>query len=318
MNRFGSILLASLLFLHAPATYAAASEGMTLTNAYDAFGKSRAGLTQDFGFATVVEYRGKTILFDSGTNAGTFKANVAALGIDLRRVDIAIVSHGHYDHVGGFDALLEANPDVKIYAPADFFSLGAPIRFPFSEPEPDIASGLSEDEQYFRGDRTIKGMVTVPTGRFWKTDITYVDSAREILPGVTLIPTTSSLMGTFIQYPPFGADHPQFIGMPELSVTFATPKGDVLLVGCSHSTIEAIVKETLRVRKTNIHLVAGGFHLIPYGGEYIDRLAMRMKDDYGVDAVAPAHCTGQTAFVILRRHFGNLYRFFGLGETLVV
>jgi len=53
------------------------------------------------------------------------------LKIDLRKIDIAIVSHGHYDHIGGFDYLLSVNPKVKLYLPNDFFSLGAPIKFPF-------------------------------------------------------------------------------------------------------------------------------------------------------------------------------------------
>jgi 7,8-dihydropterin-6-yl-methyl-4-(beta-D-ribofuranosyl)aminobenzene 5'-phosphate synthase len=321
MKRIHSILFAGLLLMQPwafvqAASPATASPEMTLTNAYDAFGRRIPGLTQDFGFSTVVEYHGKTILFDSGTNARTLAANLKALKIDPSKIDIAIISHGHYDHVGGMDALLDVNPNVKIYAPADFFSLGAPIKFPFNEPEPAVSKGLSKDEQYFRGDSTITGMVTVPTGRFWKSNIEYVTAAREILPGVTLIPTTSSLMGTFIKYPPAGHEHPQFIGMPELSVAFATDKGDVLLSGCAHSSIEKIVQETLRIRNTKIRMVAGGFHLIPYGADYIEALAKRMHYEYGIASVAPAHCTGQTAFVIFRKIFGDGYRFFGLGETL--
>lgn len=320
MKRLLWILLAGVLALPLAGVQAAAPgtthPEITLTNAYDAFGKPITGLTQDFGFSTVVEYHGKTILFDAGTNARTFAANLKALKIDPRKIDIAIISHGHYDHVGGMDALLDANPNVKIYAPADFFSLGAPIKFPFNEPEPGVSKGLSRDEQYFHGDSTITGMVTVPTGRFWKSNVEYVTAATEILPGVTLIPTTSSLMGTFIKYPPAGDDHPQFIGMPELSLAFATDKGDVLISGCAHSSIEKIVQETLRIRKTKIRMVVGGFHLIPYGGDFIDALAKRMHDQYGIASVAPAHCTGQTAFVMFRKAFGAGYRFFGLGETL--
>jgi len=108
-----------------------ASLGVALTNAYDAFGSEKEGLRHDFGFSTVVEYKGKTILFDAGTDAKIFESNLKSLKIDLRKIDIAIVSHGHYDHIGGFDYLLSVNPKVKIYLPNDFFSLGAPIKFPF-------------------------------------------------------------------------------------------------------------------------------------------------------------------------------------------
>ncbi len=312
------ILASGGVALPVVAQAAPASLGVVMTNAYDAFGPEGKGLKQDFGFSCVVSYKGKWILFDSGTDARIFESNLRALKIDLRKIDIAIVSHGHYDHIGGFDYLVSVNPKVKIYLPNDFFSLGAPIKFPFREPEPDAAKTLPKDEQYFRGERALEGMVTVPTGRFWRSNVEYVTEAKEVLPGVTLIPTTSRLMGTFIKYPPFGEEHPQFIGMPELSASFATDKGEIILAGCSHSTIETILQETRKVRKGKIYLVAGGFHLIPYGREDIEALARRMREQYGVESVAPAHCTGQTAFLIFRKVFGDQYRFFGLGETLTL
>ncbi len=292
-----------------------ASLGVVLTNAYDAFGSDRNGLKHDFGFSTVIEYKGKTILFDAGTDAKVFENNLKALKIDLRKIDIAVVSHGHYDHIGGFDYLLSANPKVKIYLPNDFFSLGAPTRFPFRETEPDVAKTLPKEWQYFGGKSVVEGMLTVPTGRFWKYDVEYLTEAKEVLPGVTIIPTTSRLMGTFIKYPPF-EENPQFIGMPELSVSFATEKGEIVISGCSHSTIETIVQETKKVRQGKIHLVAGGFHLIPYKREYIEGLAKRMKEEYEVEFVAPAHCTGHLGFSIFQKVFGNKYRFFGLGERI--
>lgn len=45
-------------------------------------------------------------------------------------------------------------------------------------------------------------MVTVPTGRFWKSNVEYLSETREVLPGLTIISTTSRLMGTYIKYPP--------------------------------------------------------------------------------------------------------------------
>jgi 7,8-dihydropterin-6-yl-methyl-4-(beta-D-ribofuranosyl)aminobenzene 5'-phosphate synthase len=157
----------------------------------------------------------------------------------------------------------------------------------------------------------------VPTGRFWKSDAEYLTEAKEVLPGVTVIPTVSKLMGTFIKYPPF-EENPQFIGMPELSVSFATDKGEIVISGCSHTTIETIIQETKKIRKGKIHLVVGGFHLIPYKREYIEGLAKRMKEEYAVESVAPAHCTGHLGFSIFQKVFGDKYRFFGLGERITL
>jgi 7,8-dihydropterin-6-yl-methyl-4-(beta-D-ribofuranosyl)aminobenzene 5'-phosphate synthase len=137
-----------------------------ITNVYDAFGRESKALVQDFGFSCVINYKGKMILFDSGTDAELFEKNIKALKIDLKKIDVAVVSHGHYDHTGGFDYLLSVNPKVKIYLPNDFFSLGAPIKFPFREAGPDESKTLPKDERYFRGEKELNGMVTVPTGRF--------------------------------------------------------------------------------------------------------------------------------------------------------
>ena len=288
---------------------------LVITNTYDAFGPESEGLTQDFGFSSVVQYRGKMILFDAGTNAEVFKRNLEALGIDPKEIDIAIASHGHDDHIGGLDYLLSINPNIKIYLPKDFFSFGAPISFPFRGSEPAIAEQLPRSQRYYSGERDI-GEIQ-PSGRFWKASVEYVTESKEILPGVTLIPTTSTLMGTFTKYPPFDKQ-PQFIGLPELSVSFATDKGEVLIAGCSHSTIEAIVQETQRILKRKIYLIGGGFHLIPYDREYLEDLARRMRNEYGVKSVAPAHCTGHLAFAIFRQVFGENYWFFGLGESVKV
>jgi 7,8-dihydropterin-6-yl-methyl-4-(beta-D-ribofuranosyl)aminobenzene 5'-phosphate synthase len=288
-----------------------------MVNTYDAFGFEREDLTYDFGFSTVVRYGDTTVLFDAGTDAAVFERNLATLGIDAREIDVAILSHGHYDHMGGFDYLLSVNPDVQIYLPSDFFSLGAPIQFPFREPDPEAGADLPPEQRYFGGRRSTEGMVTRSSGRFWKANVEYVTEAKEIVPGVTIVPTRSALMGTFIKYPPF-AENPQLNGMPELSVSFATERGEVLISGCSHSSIESIVQEVRKVLARKIHLVAGGFHLIPYNRAYIEGLARRMKGEYGIDAVAPAHCTGHTGFAVFREVFAEGYRFFGIGERIEV
>ncbi len=317
MNQL-KIKITSLLFIFqlalAPIAF---SQKVEMINAYDAFGEKRKGLHQDFGFSCVVKYGDKTILFDAGTNIDTFKRNIKTLKIDLKKIDIAILSHGHYDHMGGFDYLLQLNPKVKIYLPNDFFSLGAPIKFPFREAEPAVAKSLPKEEQYFGGERVVEGMQTFPSGRFWNNNIEYLTKAKEVVPGITIIPTISPLMGTFIKYPPF-AENPQFIGMPELSVSFATSKGQILLAGCSHTTIETIIQETKKIRNEKIYLVSGGFHLIPYNREYILGLAQRMKNEYGVENVAPAHCTGHLGFSIFHQVFGEAYKVFGLGGKLAL
>src|SRR6516225_7662394 len=84
---------------------AAAETPNRVTILYDSFGKNPS-LTTDWGFAALVEYGGKRILFDTGNNAKIFEHNVKALGVDLQNLDFVVMSHRHGDHMGGLAYLL--------------------------------------------------------------------------------------------------------------------------------------------------------------------------------------------------------------------
>ena len=110
---------------------------------------NRPGLTRDWGFAALVEYGGKRILFDTGNNADVFARNVQALGVDLRRLDFVVVSHRHGDHTAGLNYLLRINPQVKIYAPREGFGVfGAALPGTFYRRD----STLPDSMRYFDAD----------------------------------------------------------------------------------------------------------------------------------------------------------------------
>jgi 7,8-dihydropterin-6-yl-methyl-4-(beta-D-ribofuranosyl)aminobenzene 5'-phosphate synthase len=132
-----------------------------------------------------------------------------------------------------------------------------------------------------------------------------------------LIVTRSVMMGDFNAYPPNEPGHPDLAGFPELSLAMKTEKGIVLVTGCSHSKVEEIVRATKAFLGANIDLVEGGFHLLPYDAAYITKIAYLMKDDLGVRRVAPAHCTGNLAFKILRDTYGENYSYAGLESEVM-
>ena len=293
----------------------------TITNLYDAFGKDTS-LTKDFGFSCITSYQGKTILFDAGSNAGIFKSNAEKLGIDLKKVDIAVVSHGHFDHLNGLDYLLQVNPKVKIYFPYDIF-WGAPVPFDATGQEPSVKDSLPIHEQYFDGGPT--RFTINQSGRFWNADIEFVKTSKEILPGLSLIATSSDYMGYFSCYPSKSFVEGQFTeekdnckqtGLPELSMSMKTGEGEVLIVGCSHTGVENIIAETKKFTNNGIDLVYGGFHMIPFDRQQTIALAGKIKNELQVRRVAPAHCTGHLAFKILQEKFGKDYLYAGLGETV--
>ncbi len=293
----------------------------TITNLYDAFSKD-SSLVKDFGFSCITKYQGKTILFDAGSNSDIFKKNTNKLGIDLTKVDMVVISHGHFDHLNGVDYLLQINPKVKIYFPYDVF-WGAPVPFDATGQEPAVKDSLPVYMQYFDGGNT--KFTINQSGRFWNANIEFVKTSKEILPGVTIIATSSPYMGYFSCYPGKSFVEGQFeekdqecknTNLPELSLSIKTDKGQVLIVGCSHSGVENIIKETKTTTNDKIELVYGGFHMLPFDRKQTQRLVNLLKNDLQVHRVAPAHCTGHLAFKILKDTFGNDYLYAGLGDTI--
>ena len=71
-------------------------------------------LTAEHGLSLFVEAAGHSFLFDAG-QSGAFADNAGQLGVDLKRAEFAVLSHGHYDHGGGMLRFLERNRTAKLY-----------------------------------------------------------------------------------------------------------------------------------------------------------------------------------------------------------
>ena len=270
-----------------------ASSVNRITILNDAFGRAKA-LKMDWGFAALIEYGGKRILFDTGNDANIFAHNVKALGVDLTRLDFVVISHRHGDHTDGLHHLLKVNPKVKIYAPNDeYFGGQTPGNF-YRRTVPE----LPVDMRYFSGHPP----ENVPHGSPWKSaNLQLESSLTEVAPGIKLIPTVSQTPGT--------------MELTELSLSIQTPKGQVLVVGCSHPGIEKIL-EAARMVDERVHLIIGGLHLVTTPDREIERLSAALREKWNVERIAPGHCTGEVAFAALQKTFGNNYLYAGLGTPI--
>lgn len=290
----------TLLFLASTAGLAVpvrpAPTPTTVTILYDAFG-ARQGLVSDWGFAALIEYQGKRILFDTGNNAAIFELNIKQLHIDLTRIDLVVVSHRHSDHTAGLSIVLRANPTVPVYAPREVFGIfGSSVAGSFYRADPTLPDSM----RYFGG----IAQAEIHGGTLWPSaHITVVDTSLTIAPGIRLVSLVS--------------DNPGTLELRELSLVLTTPTGSIVVVGCSHPGIERILAAATLGGGT-VRALFGGLHLVAAPDSVVGPLVHRLHDTWRIAQVAPGHCTGEPAFAVLLQAFGRDYLYAGLGERLVL
>lgn len=77
--------------------------------------KTEGNLKAKHGLSLYIETNKHKLLFDLGPDNTLFE-NSKKLDIDLSKVDVVILSHGHMDHGGGLKQFLKINKTAKIYA----------------------------------------------------------------------------------------------------------------------------------------------------------------------------------------------------------
>lgn len=254
------------------------------------------GLEGEWGLSVHITHRGKQILLDTGAS-GLFLENAEKLGIDLARVDYAVLSHGHWDHSGGMEAFFEAVPGARFYV----------------RPDCDACYILE------KGEMAYGGVPETVTERFGDR-ITFVEGDFSPSEGVWLIPhKTPGLTaygeadGMYVMrngaLEPDGYAHEQ-------SLVLETERGLVIFNSCSHGGADNIIRE---VGETfpgkRVLALAGGFHLFERTDGEVRALARRIRDT-GVGQVYTGHCTGERALEVLKEELGPMVHAFHTGLVM--
>ncbi len=223
------------------------------------------GLLAGHGLSLYLEAAGKRILFDAG-QSGAFASNAEALGVDLKAVELAVLSHGHYDHGGGMAAFRQVDPQAPIYVNQAAFA-------PYFH-GPDKFIGLPAD--------------------FPQEGLVLTRGRQEIAPGLTLVPCPGAcdpemLMKTDHGFRRDDFSHEQALYIEEAGKT-------ILLTGCAHCGVLNLLE---RFRP---NVLIGGFHLRGLDAEAVARTARAMA---AFDTTFyTGHCTGTAAFAILKQVLG--------------
>ncbi len=258
-----------------------------VTILFDAVGKSPE-LKRGWGYSAFVEYGGRRILFDTGGRGSDFAHNASALGVDLARLDFVVLSHRHGDHTSGLSQVLKVNPRVTIYTPAEQQNFHTPSSPALVNLVKRRVESAPEDMHYFDGQPP-----ALTSDSPWPdANFAQIRTPTEVLPGFWLFSTVSDVAGTK--------------EMNEVSMAIKTPKGLVVVVGCSHPGVEKILDAATKI-EPRVYSVFGGLHLVDVPDPEVTAMVARFHDKWKLERVAAGHCSGEFAFAEFNRVYGPKY-----------
>ncbi len=257
-------------------------------------------LMHEHGLSFFIETDGLRILFDTG-QSGAFLTNAELLNVDLLSLDTVVISHGHYDHSGGFRALTKRTTQFNLFLGQGFFHEKYGRRGPACD-----YLGNDFDESFVRKQEIEVRFVSEPL--------------LEIAPGVFLFSGFPRIHDDEIINPRFQILQDGKLSQDpfddEIVLAVDSPQGLVVFLGCSHPGMKNILDAVIKRTGRPIYAVLGGSHLVEAAGTGMEE-SLRYLEKDSLKIVGLSHCTGQIAMerlsVCNERYFKN-----GTGSSLFI
>jgi 7,8-dihydropterin-6-yl-methyl-4-(beta-D-ribofuranosyl)aminobenzene 5'-phosphate synthase len=103
----------------------------------------------------------------------------------------------------------------------------------------------------------------------------------------------------------------------EQSLILDTPRGLVVITGCSHPGIVDIIKRARTVIQRDVYMVFGGFHLMQNSPQQLEAIIGELLQ-MGVQKCGATHCTGDQAIDAFRKAFGDNFLTMGVGRVITI
>ena len=262
-----------------------------ITTLIENFPGEHRGLSTEHGISFYIEKDDSKILFDTG-QSGAFLTNAARIGIDLLDTKYVVLSHGHYDHSGGFRSLLPVAGDFTLWTGGGFLT----PKYGFRKGAYDFL-GNDFDETFIK-ERDIEHKTTS-------------SPIKEIAPGVYILADFPRIHTGETINPRFVIEKNGVFGPDpfddEILLVVETPKGLAVLMGCSHPGMRNMLDAVTERLKGSIAAVLGGTHLVEASGAVLEKSLGYLKDA-GIPFIGMSHCTGKEATERLEAECSGFFR----------
>jgi 7,8-dihydropterin-6-yl-methyl-4-(beta-D-ribofuranosyl)aminobenzene 5'-phosphate synthase len=252
-------------------------------------GQAGEGLASEHGLSFWIESEGKQILLDTGQGRA-LEHNAPALGIDLGKADILVLSHGHYDHTGGVAYVLRRAKAADVYCHPG-------VRLPRYA----VRDGKSKPIGIPR--RSLRALDGWPPEH-----VHWVQRPLQLSDKIGVAAPIPRVTGYEDAGGPFYLDpegkRPDTIE-DDLALWIETVRGVIVCLGCAHAgLVNTLDHIRALTRGARVRAVIGGFHLGNAGPERLDETIAALRAS-GSDLVVPCHCTGEAAVTALSGALGE-------------
>lgn len=262
-------------------------------------------LAGEHGLSVYIETGKRKILFDTG-KSDLYFTNACKLNINLQEVDTAIISHGHYDHIGGLTHFLKLNSKAKVYLQKAIFD----HQYLSIKGEKINQIGYSEDLMKFQ-DRFI----------FLEDDVTIDENLIFIK---KIASNYSKPKGNKLLFVTDGETVNNDSFEHEMLFAIETDNTLIMFSGCAHNGILNMIY-TLKKHfpEKEIKAIHGGLHLIEpnlFTETESDEELMEIAQN--IQLLAPhatiytGHCTGENAINKIKEVLANNLKSFYAGHTI--
>jgi 7,8-dihydropterin-6-yl-methyl-4-(beta-D-ribofuranosyl)aminobenzene 5'-phosphate synthase len=290
-------------------------------------------LESEWGLALHLESRRaqerRRYLLDFGFTPDVYANNLEILKIDVGQVDALIVSHGHYDHVGGLMGLLESSrarmrKDLRLYTGGEDNFCN---RFNRNAEGGFANFGMPLDRRRLKAlgvEPVLSEAPIIIEGHAFTTGAVPRASIEHVLPNTWVEYGVRDGLGceanAYLNHH-FTAE--ELAGKPvpdqhwhEHATCFRLgDRGLVVISSCGHAGIINTLRRAQQITGVDkIYALVGGFHLAPAPDDYLRKVMAELKK-FDLEHVMPMHCSGQNFIDLAKQEMPEKLVLCGTGSS---